>query len=39
VDAVLALRARLVLWWDEGHSVIQIGHWAGVADNGDRPLS
>jgi hypothetical protein len=36
VDAVLALRARLVLWWDEGHSAIQIGHWAGVANKTAR---
>ena len=32
VDAVLALRARLVLWWDDGHSAVQIAHWAGVTD-------
>ena len=28
---MLALRARLVLWWDEGHSAVQIAEWAGVA--------
>lgn len=28
---MLALRARLVLWWDEGHSAVQIAKWAGVA--------
>ena len=27
VNAVLALRARLVLWWDEGHSAVQIADW------------
>jgi hypothetical protein len=32
VDAVLALRARLVLWWDEDHSAVQIAEWAGVAE-------
>jgi transposase len=34
VNAVLALRARLVLvlWWDEGHSAVQIAKWVGVAD-------
>ena len=30
VDAVLALRARLVLWWDENHSAVEIAEWAGV---------
>lgn len=29
---MLALRARLVLWWDDGHSAVQIAHWAGVTD-------
>jgi transposase len=36
VNAVLALRARLVLWWDEGHSAVQIAEWAGVADKTAR---
>jgi transposase len=36
VDAVLALRARLVLWWDDGHSAVQIAEWAGVADKTAR---
>jgi transposase len=36
VNAVLALRARLVLWWDEGHSVVEIAEWAGVADKTAR---
>src|SRR3712207_6837345 len=36
VDAVLALRARLVLWWDDGHSAVQIAEWAGVADKTER---
>jgi hypothetical protein len=36
VDAVLALRARLVLWWDNGHSAVQIAQWAGVTDKTAR---
>ncbi|WP_414687657.1 IS630 family transposase [Mycobacterium sp.] len=36
VDAVLALRARPVLWWDNGHSAVQIAHWAGVTDKTAR---
>jgi len=36
VDAVLALRARLVLWWDDGHSAVQIAQWAGVTDKTAR---
>lgn len=36
VDAVLALRARLVLWWDEGYSAAQIAEWAGVVDKTAR---
>src|SRR5919107_1289149 len=36
VNAVLALRARLVLWWDDGHPAIQIAEWAGVADKTAR---
>lgn len=35
-DAVLALRARLVLWWDDGHSAVQIAQWAGVTDKTTR---
>jgi hypothetical protein len=31
VDAVLALRARLALWWD-GDSAVQITQWAGMTD-------
>src|SRR3712207_8786859 len=34
--AVLALRARLVLWWDEGHSAVQIAEWADVTDKTAR---
>lgn len=30
MDAVLSLRARLVLWWDSGHSAVRIAEWAGV---------
>jgi hypothetical protein len=36
VSAVLALRARLVLWWDESYSAIQIVEWSGVADKTAR---
>lgn len=36
VDAVLALRARLVLWWDDGHSAVQVAYWAGVTDKTAR---
>lgn len=36
VNAVLALRARLVLWWDEGHSAAQIAEWAKVTDKTAR---
>jgi hypothetical protein len=32
VDAVLALRARLVLWWDDGHSAVQMAQWASVTN-------
>ena len=36
VDAVLVLRTRLVLWWDEGHPALQSAEWAGVADKTAR---
>lgn len=36
VDVVVALRARLVLWWDDGHSANDIAAWAGVTDKTAR---